>query len=103
MSARHRNNDVAPPPRADLRAHAHNERHRIKSELHLVVEAVEHGVEPIDVEEPGVEWKPVHHKDPQRAVQKSRRKPLKHWKTKEWKRRKMIRKNRAEAWSRLAS
>jgi hypothetical protein len=103
MSARHRNNDVAPPPRADFRAHAHNERHRIKSELHLVVEAVENGVEPIDVEEPGVEWKPVHHKDPQRAVQKTRRKPFKHWKTKEWKRRKVVRKNRAEAWSRLAS
>lgn len=103
MSARHRNNDVAPPPRADLRAHAHNERHRIKSQLHLVVEAVDHGTEPLDIEEPGVGWKPMHHRDAQRAVEKNRRKPFKHWKTKDWKRRKANRQNRARMWDQLAS
>lgn len=103
MSARHRNNDVAPPSRADLRAHAHNERHRIKSQLHLVVEAVDHGTEPLDVEEPGIGWKPMHHRDAQRAKDKSRRKPFKHWKTKDWKRRTANRMNRARMWNQLAS
>jgi hypothetical protein len=102
MSQRHRNQDLAPAPRADLRAHAHNERHRVHSELHLVVEAVQHGTEPLDVIEPGQAWKPVHHRDPLKALEKSRRKPLKHWKTKDWKRRKSIRRARAMAWESLA-
>jgi hypothetical protein len=102
MSQRHRNQDLAPPPRAELRAHAHNERHRVKSELHLVEEAMRHGLEPLDVEEPGPAWKPVHHRDSQKAVEKSRRQPMKHWKTKDWKRRKAIRKSRAAAWQALA-
>ena len=38
MSKRHRNEEIAPVPRAELRAHAHNERHRVHSELHLVEE-----------------------------------------------------------------
>ena len=53
MSQRHRNQDLAPVPRADVRAHAHNERHRVNSELHLVVEAVQHGTEPLAVIKPG--------------------------------------------------
>lgn len=61
---------MAPLPRAELRAHAHNERHRIHSELHLVVDAVQHGVEPLDVTEPGPEWKPVHHHDAEVAIEK---------------------------------
>ena len=102
MSQRHRNQDLAPPPRAELRAHAHNERHRVNSELHLAEEAMRHGLEPLDVEEPGPAWKPVHHRDAQKAVEKSRRQPMKHWKTKDWKRRKAIRKSRAAAWQALA-
>lgn len=102
MSQRHRNQDLAPAPRADFRAHAHNERHRVNSELHLVVEAVQHGVEPIDVEEPGPMWKPVHHHDAERGMEKSRRKPLKHWKTKDWKRRSQLRKSKAIAWRNVA-
>lgn len=102
MSARHRNQDLAPVPRADVRAHAHNERHRVHSELHLVTEAVGHGVEPIDVVEPGPAWKPVHHHDPKKGVEKSRRAAFKHWKTKDWKRRKARRRARAEAWNSLA-
>jgi len=101
MSQRHRNQDLAPAPRADLRAHAHNERHRVNSELHLVVEAVQHGTEPLDVIEPGQAWKPVHHHDAERGKEKSRRQPLKHWKTKDWKRRKAIRRQRALAWHAL--
>lgn len=102
MSQRHRNQDLAPLARADLRAHAHNERHRVNSELHQVVEAVQHGVEPLDVEEPGPLWKPAHHHDAERGIEKTRRKPMKHWKTKDWKRRKAIRKNRAIAWKNVA-
>jgi len=89
---------MAPLPRAELRAHAHNERHRIHSELHLVVDAVQHGVDPLDASEPGQEWKPVHHHDAEVAIEKSHRHAFKHWKTKEWKRRKTLRRNRAVAW-----
>jgi hypothetical protein len=102
MSKRHRNEEIAPVPRAEVRAHAHNERHRVHSELHLVEEAVRHGLEPDDVEEPGPEWKPLHHHDAERGREKNRRKPLKHWKTKDWKRRKANRRRRAEEWERLA-
>ena len=40
MSKRHRDESLAPIARADLRAHAHNERHRVHSELHLATEAM---------------------------------------------------------------
>ena len=33
MSQRHRSQEAVPPPKMDVRAHAHNERHRIHSEL----------------------------------------------------------------------
>ena len=102
MSSRHRSQDLAPAPRADIRAHAHNERHRIHSELHLVTEAVQHGVDSLDVLEPGPAWKPMHHHDAAKGAQKSRRRPFKHWKTKEWKRRTAMRKARARAWDALA-
>lgn len=102
MSNRHRSQDLAPAPRADLRAHAHNERHRVNSELHMVVDAVQNGTEPLDVTEPGPAWKPVHHHDPERAREKTRRRPIKHWKTKDWKRRKAVRRARAMAWDALA-
>jgi len=101
MSNRNRNQDFAPPPRADLRAHAHNERHRVHSELHTACDAVQHGTDSIDIEEPGSEWKPLHHHDPVVGIEKSRRQPFKHWKTKEWKRRKSVRRARAQAWDSL--
>ena len=100
MSQRHRNQDLAPVPRADVRAHAHNERHRIHSELHLAEEAMRHGLEPIDLEEPGPNWKPVHHRDATQ-VDKDRGASLKHWKTKDWKRRTAVRRERAAAWGLL--
>lgn len=100
MSQRHRNQDLAPVPRADVRAHAHNERHRIHSELRAAEEAMRHGLEPIDLEEPGPNWKPVHHHDASQ-VAKGRRSPLRHWKTKDWKRRKAVRRQRAVQWNTL--
>jgi hypothetical protein len=49
------------------------------------------------VEEPGPEWKPVRHHDPLVGIEKSRKHVLRHWKTKEWKRRKAVRRERAIA------
>lgn len=102
MSKRHRNQDLAPAPRADLRAHAHNERHRIHSVLHLAEEAMRHGVEPLDIDEPGPEWKPVHHHDSHGRPSIGRHGEKKHWKTKAWKRRNATRRARALAWSALS-
>jgi hypothetical protein len=102
MSSRHRNNELAPVARADVRAHAHNERHRVNSELHQVADAVRRGTAPIDIDEPGPAWKPVHHHDPERGRAKVRRGRLRHWKTKDWKRRTAGRRARAAAWDLLA-
>ena len=68
MSKRHRSLEAVPLPRAEQRAHAHGERHRVNSELHELAELVSHGVEPDDVVEPGAEWKPLHHHDAEKAV-----------------------------------
>lgn len=95
MSQRHRRIEAIPPPRQELRAHAHNERHRIHSELHLITEQVQHGVEPEDIDEPGANWKPLHHHNPHVAVQHNRGENFKHWKSKSWKRRKAVRKARS--------
>ncbi|MCX6531150.1 MAG: hypothetical protein NTY54_02350 [Actinobacteria bacterium] len=95
MSQRHRRVEAIPPVKQELRAHAHNERHRIHSALHLITEQVQHGVEPEDIDEPGANWKPLHHHDPIIAIEKSRGQRLRHWKTKSWKRRKALRRERA--------
>lgn len=103
MSKRHRSDEAVPLPRAELRAHAHNERHRVRGELHELAGLVSNGVEPDDVVEPGAEWKPVHHHDADRAIKKldsSRR--LRHWKRKDWKRRSVVRRQKNAAWRRLA-
>jgi hypothetical protein len=103
MSKRHRTDEAVPLPRAELRAHAHAERHRVRGELHGLAELVSHGVEPDDVVDPGAEWKPSHHHDAARAIKKldgSRR--LRHWKVKDWKRRTVVRRQRNEAYRRLA-
>lgn len=63
MSQRHRNQDTAPPPKLDAQAHAHNERHRINSELQAVAAQVSAGYEPDEVHEPGRAWVPPHHHD----------------------------------------
>ena len=99
MSKRHRSQETAPPPRVELRAHAHNERHRMHAELHAVAEAVSHGVEPDDVDEPGQAWRVEAHHNKERALKKRGRAAVRHWKTKAWKRRNVVRKERAHAFN----
>ncbi|MEX0847540.1 MAG: hypothetical protein WD023_07150 [Ilumatobacteraceae bacterium] len=96
MSQRHRSQDSAPPPKMDLRAHAHNERHRINSELHAVAGNVSAGFEPEDVHEPGRAWVPAHHHDPDRA-RRDGGGQVRHWKLKMWKRRSNVRRAKAQA------
>ena len=97
MSKRHKHRQVVLPPTIETRAHAHNERHRVNSELHLVTNMVSHGVEPDDVIEPGPAWKPLHRHDAAIGIEHSRKQAVKHWKTKAWKRRNVARKQRAQA------
>ena len=97
MSKRHRSQETAPPPRVELRAHAHNERHRMHAELHTVAGLVSNGVEPDDVEEPGQAWRIEAHHDKERALKKRGSATKRHWKTKAWKRRSVMRRQRAEA------
>lgn len=102
MSKRHRDESLAPIARADLRAHAHNERHRIHSELHLATEAMRQGVEPLDIEEPGPEWKTEQHHQLRRAPRRQKNDQFKHWKIKAWKRRNAERRKRVIVWNELA-
>jgi hypothetical protein len=99
MSQRHRTAEVPLPPKQELRAHAHSERHRIQVELNAVADQVSSGLDPADVHEPGAAWKPGHHRDPEVARDKLAKKDrrLRHWKTKMWKRRSAMRQAKAEA------
>jgi hypothetical protein len=97
MSQRHRTGEVPLPPKQELRAHAHSERHRIHVELQAVAKDVCAGVEPDDVHEPGAAWKPVKHRDAEVAKSKlaKAKRSTRHWKTKMWKRRTERRRQRA--------
>lgn len=95
MSQRHRSQDSAPMPKMDARAHAHNERHRIHSELHAVAVQVSSGYEPDEVHEPGRAWVPEHHHDAVKAKKLAAGRPNRHWKVKAWKRRTAVRKAKA--------
>ncbi len=100
MSQRHRTNEVQLPPKQELRAHAHSERHRIHVELNQVAQEVSAGLDPEDLHEPGAAWKPIHHHDSEVAKQKlekQKRRSRRHWKTKMWKRRTEMRRQKAEA------
>jgi hypothetical protein len=99
MSQRHRTAEVPLPPKQEVRAHAHNERHRIHVELNNVANQVSSGLDPADVHEPGAAWKPEHHRDAEVAREKEAKKGrrLRHWKTKMWKRRSKVRQAKAEA------
>ena len=97
MSQRHRGQEAVPPPKMDSRAHAHNERHRIHSELDAVAEQVSAGFEPDEVHEPGPAWVPAHHHDPERAKAEVTNNGIRHWKMKMWKRRSSVRRARAQA------
>ncbi|HWL42328.1 MAG TPA: hypothetical protein VNQ73_05245 [Ilumatobacter sp.] len=100
MSQRHRTTEVPLPPKQELRAHAHSERHRIHVELSQVAQTVSAGYDAEDVHEPGPAWVPVHHRDAEVAkakVAKANGRGRRHWKTKMWKRRTLMRQARAEA------
>jgi hypothetical protein len=101
MSKRHREGDVVLPPRAERRAHARSERHRINLELADVAEQVSGGVEPDDAPDPAVAYRPVHRHDPARAKQedggRAKRRRRRHWKLKMWKRRTSMRAMKARA------
>ncbi len=99
MSQRHRTAEVTLPPKEELRAQAHSERHRIHVELSSVANQVSAGLDPADVHEPGAAWKPTHHHDPDVAREKvaKRGRRMRHWKMKMWKRRSAMRQARAEA------
>jgi len=96
MSQRHRGQEAIPPPKMDSRAHAHNERHRIHSELDAVADQVSAGLEPDEVHEPGPAWVPTHHHDPEKAKADAGN-SKRHWKLKMWKRRTNVRRARAQA------
>lgn len=102
MSQRHRTQEAVPPPKMDLRAHAHNERHRIHSELSAVAAQVTAGLEPDEVHEPGRAWVPEHRHDAERAKASAGRTRKRHWKLKMWKRRTNQRQAKAKAFQ-LAS
>jgi len=97
MSQRHRSQEAAPPPKMDLRAHAHNERHRIHSELQSVATQVSAGSMPEDVHEPGRAWVPLHRHDADRARAQAGERTPRHWKMKMWKRRSTQRRMKAQA------
>ena len=99
MSQRHRTAEAPLPPKQELRAHAHSERHRIHVELQGVANDVCGGIDPADVHEPGAAWKPMRHHDAETAKSKlaERGGTKRHWKTKMWKRRTQLRRDRADA------
>jgi hypothetical protein len=90
MSRRNRT-DAVPVERLQVRSQYHNERHRMHGELHGISDAIQHGVDPDDIDEPAPGFKRVHHHTPASST----RKPFRHWKTKDWKRRSARRKDRA--------
>ena len=95
MSQRHINTEVAPPPKMDLRAHAHNERHRIHSELNAVASQVSSGLEAEDLHEPGRAWVPLHHHDAEKGKASAAKSSPRHWKMNMWKRRTTVRRAKA--------
>jgi hypothetical protein len=104
MSKRHRDGDQVLPPRAERRAAARSERHRINTELAEVAEAIAGGIEPDDAHDPARGYRPIHHHDPGKAKEgqrRSRRRKRRHWKLKMWKRRSSMRQVKAKA-ARLA-
>lgn len=101
MSRRHDRRERILPPREETRAHAHNERHRVHAILHEATNQLGSGIEPLDVVEPLPNFKPVHHRDPVIGRGKAKRTTPRHWKTREWKRRKAVRRERAIETERL--
>lgn len=80
----------------ERRSHAKGERHRISAELHAVATQVDTRTGIDDAAEPGPAWKPDHHHSAEIAKkqQESVHRGLRHWKSKAWKRRSTVRKER---------
>jgi len=97
MSKRHRDGEQVLPPRAERRAHARSERHRITTELAEVADQVAAGVEPDDAPDPAVGYRPIRRHDPDKAKGQVRRRRRRHWKLKMWKRRTSMRLVKAKA------
>jgi hypothetical protein len=97
MGKRHRGDHVPPVSKAERRAHAHAERHRIKGELHALAESVGRSLDYDECDEPAPSWRPIHHRDEHHANERSSKNTrMRHWKMKEWKRRTAVRRARAE-------
>ncbi len=97
MSHRHLDSDTPRLAAVEHRAHAHSERHRIKGELHAMVKSVGKSLDVDDCDEPAVGWKPARHHSAEHAADKTvKRRNLRHWKLKEWKRRTANRRKRAD-------
>jgi hypothetical protein len=104
MSQRHRGSDAPMLPKQEVRAHAHNERHRIHVELNQVAHQVSAGLEAEDLHEPGSAWKPEHRQSADVAKDKlaKQSRSMRHWKTKMWKRRTSQRRARVDEARRIA-
>lgn len=99
MSQRHRSAETVPPAKAEVRAHAHGERHRIHTELQSVAAQVSSGVDPDDIHEPGPAWVvPENAARIERTWREGKSKVRKHWKLKMWKRRTSLRLAKAKAY-----
>jgi hypothetical protein len=99
MSRRNRPEEGLEAAKAEQRAHAKAERHRVNTELHTMATAVQAGTEPEDTVEPGPAWRPVHHHSSEKAKAKlaSSKRRRRHWKMKAWKRRTQVRRAKAIA------
>lgn len=95
MSRRHRAETPNPLTKAEIRAHAHRERHRVREELERIASAVGNTIDVDECDEPGVEWRAPHHHEHHHAKERTGR--IRHWKLKAWKRRSAIRKSRSSA------
>lgn len=103
MSHRHQDDQSPRLSSVEQRAHAHAERHRIKSELRILADSVGRSLDVDDCDEPAVEWKPVHHHDAQHAADKTAKRRIpRHWKLKQWKRRTTNRRQRVDIQRRIA-
>ncbi|PIE32669.1 MAG: hypothetical protein CSA55_03115 [Ilumatobacter coccineus] len=101
MSQRHRTSDSPTPPKQELRAQAHSERHRVQVELNKAAQLVSAGLEPDDVHEPANRWRPPQRRDAAVAkakLAKQKRRNRRHWKTKMWKRRTTVRRQKFSDW-----
>lgn len=97
MSYRSKDSESARLSTAEYRARSHAERQRIKSELRSIVESVGKSRDVDECDEPAVGFKPAHHHQKGHASEKAeKRRIVRHWKIKAWKRRKALRRLRAD-------